>query len=160
MVTTGGELTTSGLCAAMRFDHERLEIGARHLLECVLFGRADVVERAFSRFCREMLAHLEAEQQYMLPAFEREKPEAAKLVRDDHAAIRSLLATIAEQIARRTLAPDTVRKLIEALRVNGAREIADLYPWAETGVPESDSKAALEHIRQAETDRQHQKWTP
>lgn len=160
MVTTGGELTTSGLCAAMRFDHERLEIGARHLLECVLFGRADVVERAFSRFCGEMLAHVEAERRYLLPAFEKEKPAEAKLIHDDHALIRALLATIAEQIARRSTSPDTIRRLIEALKANGAREIAELYPWAETGVEPADSKAALELIRQAEADRRHQKWTP
>lgn len=160
MVTTGGELTTSGLCAAMRFDHERLEIGARHLLECVLFGRADVVERAFSRFCGEMLAHMEAERRFLLPAFEREKPQEAKLIHDDHALIRALLVTIAEQIARRATSPDTIRKLIEAVKTNGQRETGDLYPWAEHGVEPDDSKAAIELIRQAETDRRHQKWTP
>lgn len=160
MTTTGGDVTTSGLCAAMRFDHERLEIGARHLLECVLFGRADVVERAFNRFCIEMLAHLEAEQQYILPAFAKEHPETAKLIQDDHALVRALLATVAEQIARRGTTPDTIRTLVEALGVNGEREIAELYPWAELGVVSSDSRAAIEHIHRAETNRKHQKWTP
>lgn len=160
MATTSGDTTTSGLCAAMRFDHERLEIGARHLLECVLFGRADVVERAFSRFGGEMLAHLEAEQKYILPAFAREQPETAELIEDDHKLIRALLVTTAEQIARRSTTPDIVRRLVSALHVNGEREIGELYPWAETGVAEAESKAALEHIRRAEVDRLHQKWTP
>jgi len=160
MATTGGEMTTSGLCAAMRFDHERLEIGARHLLECVLFGRADVVELAFIRFRSEMLAHLEAERRYMLPAFEAERPASAKLIQDDHVLIRALLATIGEQIARRSVMPAIVRKLVEALKLNGEREIGELYPWAEHGVEPDDSRAALELIRQAEADRRHQKWTP
>lgn len=160
MATTGGDPSTSGLCAAMRFDHERLEIGARHLLECVLFGRADVVERAFSRFCVEMLAHMEAEQKYLLPVFERERPEAAKAIHDDHALIRALLATIAQQIARRAATPDVIRKLVEALGGNGKREVGELYPWAESGVKAEDSRAAIELIRKAETNRQHQKWTP
>lgn len=158
MTTTGDDLTISGLCAAMRFDHERLEIGARHLLECVLFGRADVVEQAFSRFCAEMMAHLEAEQNYMLPAFEKEHADEAKLIREDHALVRALLATIAEQVARRAATPDTIRKLIEAVRASGEREVKSLYPWAEHGVEMADSRAALEHIQRAETNRKRQKW--
>lgn len=160
MATTGGDMTTSGLCAAMRFDHERLEIGARHLLECVLFGRTDVVERAFISFRGELLAHLEAERRYILPAFEAERPDSAKLIHDDHVLIRALLATIGEQIARRAIMPAIVRKLVEALRANGEREIGELYPWAEHGVGPEESRAALEQIRQAEADRKHQKWFP
>lgn len=160
MATTGGELTTSGLCAAMRFDHERLEIGARHLLECVLYGRADVVERAFLRFRAEMMAHLEAERRYLLPAFEAERPDSAKRIRDDHVLIHALIATIGEQIARRSVMPAIVRKLVDALHANGQREIAELYPWAEGGVGIEESRAALELIHQAETDRKHQKWMP
>lgn len=158
MTTTGDDLTISGLCAAMRFDHERLEIGARHLLECVLFGRADVVEAAFSRFCAEMLAHIEAEQNYMLPEFAKEHAEEAKLIIEEHALVRALLATITEQIARRAAHPDTIRKLIEAVRANGTREQKSLYPWAEHGVCLADSRAALEHIQRAGTNRRRQRW--
>lgn len=152
MAKTGDDLMTSGLCAAMRFDHERLTISTRHFLECVLFGRSDIVEQAFRRVCNDILLHIEAEQKFILPAFEKEYPEAAQAIHDDHALIRALLVTIYDQISRRAIAPDVVRKLIEAVRQNGDRECQELYPWAETGVSPIDSKAAIELVRLSRGD--------
>lgn len=149
---SSSDATVSGLSAAMRFDHERLEIGARHVLECVLFGRADVVEHAFARFSRELVAHLEAEELDILPAFERERPASASLLRDEHATLRATLELLGEQVAHRAAKPATVRKLVSLLREHAAREEAELYPWAETGVGAAESKAALEHIRAAEAE--------
>jgi hemerythrin superfamily protein len=154
------DATVSGLSAAMRFDHERLEIGARHVLECVLFGKADVVEHAFHDLSRELVAHLEAEELDILPGFEREHPEAAVELRRDHATIRAAVEVLGEQVSHRAARAATVRKLIELWREHGAREETSLYPWSETGVGAAESKAALEHIRAAETDRAHQKWMP
>lgn len=151
--------TASGLSAALRFDHERLLSNTRHVLSSLVCGESGVVP--WSHVRQELLAHLEAEELFLLPTADEAVPAVTEGVRRDHAHLRELMNRISAALADR--APDAaalLEELVKAQARHAESEERDFYPWAEYGVGETESKSALRHIEAAGIDRKHQESLP
>ena len=80
----------------------------------------------------ELLRHLEAEEEHLLPKFRSVNASEAARLDADHDSIRALLAKVQRQAEQGALRPESVESLASALRSHDAREEKMLYPWAES----------------------------
>jgi hemerythrin superfamily protein len=153
--------TASGLSAALRFDHERLLSNTRHVCSSLECGESGTLGISWSHLCQEMRAHMEAEEQFLLPSVERTAPEVSEGVRRDHAHLRDLMDRITAALAEgNPSATKLLQELVAAEARHAAAEEKTLYPWSEYGVGEAESKGALRHIEEAGVDRRHQELSP
>jgi hypothetical protein len=117
-------------------DHQRLDELFARLLDDVHCGDWTVCQATWSRFERELLQPLEAEETFLLPMFEREYPEETTVLRADHTSIRRLLADLGIQVELHALREQNARYFVESLRGHAAREELLLYRWANDLPPE------------------------
>src|SRR4029079_5605875 len=108
-------------------DHQRLEELMDGLLEDVHRGDWSVCQTTWTRFERQLIQHLEAEETFLLPTFEREYPDETTALRAQHANIRRLLADMGVRVELHTLREEHVRRFIESLQAHAAREEELLY---------------------------------
>ena len=149
-MTIGSKCTVSGLCAAMTFDHAKLDTGGRHVVSLLLCEGQEAACQAWRPFLEELLVHLDAEEASMLPAFRREKPEACASILSDHAGIRRAAEVVTRSFECLDADERILRQLLHLLELHGRKEEDDLYPWSETGLGEHESRAVIERIEKTE----------
>src|SRR6185295_7884381 len=79
-------------------DHQRLDALFQRLLDDVHCGDWTVCQATWSGFERELLAHIETEEEYLLPILDREYPNEAGVLEQQHQSIRRLLADLGVRI--------------------------------------------------------------
>jgi hemerythrin superfamily protein len=138
-----------GLHAALHDDHLRLDALFEELQSRVHAGDAAAAQETWAAFEQGLLAHLEAEERFMLPVFEREDPDEAVVIRNEHDKIRALLADIGVGLEIHTAREARVDDFVSFLRAHAKREEDKLYQWAEGDLPEEQSRSVLDRIRAA-----------
>lgn len=138
-----------GLHAALHNDHQRLDALFEELQSSVHVGDAAAAQEAWTAFERGLLAHLEAEEHHMLPVFEREDPDEAVVIRNEHDKIRAMLADIGVGLEIHSAREARVEEFVRFLRAHAKREEAKLYAWAESDLPEEPSRGVRARIRAA-----------
>jgi len=123
--------------AALRRDHERIAQGLRRVVE---FVKADDVVCAREEWAdlEELLVrHMEAEEMFLLPHFERAHPVGCRQLRGDHADIRRRLGEMGLAFDLHTIRAERVEELAAFLTRHVDEENASLYLWIENakGVP-------------------------
>lgn len=135
------------LFAALQEDHAKLEERCRALLEEMRAGEAPSRSAEWTRFEEALVAHFEAEEKYLLPAFAAERPDEAEWIRRDHARIRSLVNRLGVGIDLHTVRERTVRELVQSLREHAEREEASFYATAERMADERVRRSVIEQLR-------------
>jgi hemerythrin superfamily protein len=114
-------------------EHAGLEALFQSVVEEARAGDPAGLRARWSRFERELEAHMALEEREILPTFAREYPEEARAVRDEHARIRAGLAEMGLDLDLHCLQAERVNGFIERLRAHAHREEALLYPWISRG---------------------------
>ena len=127
-------------------DHERLERLFSDLLNAAEGADQPTLQRVWTEFESGLLAHLDAEEQYLLPHFEKTDPDVAGTVRADHERIRKAIAGLGVSTDLHLLRLDVAEELIRTLREHAALETRSLYAWAERSVEEEDKAVILEAL--------------
>jgi hypothetical protein len=83
----------------------------------------------------QVLAHIQAEEDAILPAYAQAAPEAAAGIRADHQRLRELLARLGVEIDLHEIRLRTVKAMLESLRDHADREDRSMYPWAQRSLP-------------------------
>ena len=117
-------------------DHQRLDKLFQRLLDDVHCGDWTVCQATWSSFERQLLEHLETEDKYLLPIFERDYPNETAGLQQQHVSIRRLLADLGVRIELHVLREQHVRHFIEFLQAHAAREETLLYRGAKDLPPE------------------------
>lgn len=115
-------------------QHRQLEQTFQGLVaECGGRGCQDPIalRRRWSAFERELLAHMDEEEQRWLPAFSAKYPVEAEELRREHEHIRTTLTELGVALDLHALRADTVEAFINTLRAHAAREDRRLYLWIE-----------------------------
>jgi hypothetical protein len=123
----------TGPSAALRQDHEQL---GRSLARLVDFVRAEDTACAREEWADleiAVLRHLDGEEMFLLPGFERENARAAKVIRAEHADIRRRLGEIGVSMDLHTLRAEHVDQLRELLTRHAVNEDGSLYAWVAQG---------------------------
>jgi len=114
----------------MSEDHRHLEQLFQEIVAWAHEGEHASLRGEWQRFERELLSHLELEEQEILPAFSREHLAEARSIRDEHASIRAGLTELGVELDLHCLRAERVEAFIGLLRAHAKREEALLYPWA------------------------------
>jgi hypothetical protein len=101
-------------------------------------------------FLRELDAHLEAEERWLLPPFERVRPLSGEAIRALHAEVRSAAARVAKLLVAGSVDEKPFHELDELLARHCTSEESDLYRFSETAIGEGDSRAVLQTIEAGE----------
>jgi hypothetical protein len=136
------------------FHHAVLETSLRHSLSTLHLEGAAAADPCFQAFRRELDAHLEAEETWLLPSYERVRPQAAETVRAQHAKLRSAAALAAEALAASAVDERPLYELDELLGQHCRSEESDLYRWSETAIGQQASRAVLQKIEAVELEEQ------
>ena len=83
-----------GLHAALHNDHMRLDALFEEFQNRVHVGDAAGAQETWAAFERGLLDHLDTEENDMLAVFEREDPDEAVVIRNEHDKIREMLADV------------------------------------------------------------------
>lgn len=132
---------TASIGERLLVDHQHLEALFSQLLTDMHAGEWSVCQGTWSRFERELLEHMAAEEALVLPSFERVNPEETARLREEHTLVRSLLTDLGVRLELHAVKEEHVEHFIESLRSHAAREDALLYRWAAQLHP--DLKKAL-----------------
>jgi hemerythrin len=137
---------TMDLYTALLAEHRSLDGLLEELLNHTHVGDTAAMDATWSKLDRSLSAHLETEERWMLPIFERGAPEEAAAVWADHEKIRALLAEIGVGIELHVVREETIEALARFLRAHAAREEASLYRWAKEGMEEPARHRILAQI--------------
>jgi hemerythrin-like domain-containing protein len=112
-------------------SHARLNLEATQVLDACAANAADI-SAAWTKFERDLRAHLEAEERFVLPAFARADRTEAVAVLREHGEIREQLLEIGVEIDLHCIRLDRSNAFVEMLRTHAAREEQLMYRWADT----------------------------
>ncbi len=127
--------------AALQEDHRKLDQLFEELLNFIHVGDTGAADTTWTRFEKELLGHLEAEEQWLLPVFEREDPKEATWIREEHEQIRADLAELGLGLEIHALREDVVERFVGRLRTHATREQQKLYGWAGKELPEMSKRS-------------------
>ncbi len=122
-------LQDSEFCSTAHAVHARLH-SASSALAAARAASADVRER-WSDFEAELLDHLRAEEELLLPAFALSYDADATRLRSEHHQLRALLVAVDGELAAGRLNREALRALEELLARSSAFEERSLFPWAQ-----------------------------
>ena len=134
------------LYAFMSGSHKSLDGCFERLMAAVTADDRLGIHTLWCELERDLLAHLEAEERYVLPAFARtDRLEATALLRE-HGKIREQLLELGIGVELHTIRLATAAAFIAELRAHAAREDTLLYRWAAERLEPSLRDAARRHI--------------
>jgi hemerythrin superfamily protein len=151
-----GTASSSGLYGALTFHHARLEASLRHVISELHLAGTTAAKEAFGTFERELDAHLEAEETWLLPPFERVRPQAGESIRLQHVKVRAADARARLELGKGAADDRPLHELLELLDQHCRNEESDLYRWAETAIGEQDSRAVLQKIEAVELEEEEE----
>jgi hypothetical protein len=118
------------LASFLRADHDVFEEIAGRILQTVVEGDREDVSDAMSALEASVLTHLDGEEKDLIPRFALHDPSEAKLILQDHAAIRKRLTELDISTDLHLVRADALRLFLDALRAHAKREDTGLYRWA------------------------------
>jgi hypothetical protein len=125
-------------------SHQHLDEVYAQLLGAMEADAPDVCT-IWTHFDHELLAHMEAEERFVLPAFARvDASEALTLLRE-HGSIREQLLEIGIAIDLHQARYARALELVERLRAHAGREDHLLYRWADQNLDTALLTATLAH---------------
>lgn len=126
--------------------HHEIEAAYRALLVATYTDDSRELITEFRSFEHEILEHMKAEEDVILPAYEHHAPQEAQAVRSDHERIRKQLTRIGIECDLHAIRAATLEELIADLRAHAAREDVQMYPWAQVHLPVDTKRAVVEWL--------------
>jgi len=110
--------------------HEEVERQCIALLSHALADDPPALVAHWRRFERNVVEHIAAEEQLVLPGYSVASPVDARRVRREHDQLLELLGTLGLEVELHVIRGTTVRAFVAALRVHARHEDQGMYRWA------------------------------
>jgi hemerythrin-like domain-containing protein len=137
----------SDLRNAMLSEHASMERRLERLVASAHMNDWERLRAAWSELEQDLRAHLQGEEEFMLPKFERCDAAGASHIRDEHGQIREQLEALGVELDLHALRDATVEKFVARLREHAAREEQALYAWAQTSLSEQEKSSLLSRLK-------------
>lgn len=111
-------------------DHETLDALLVQLAEEAEDSNRPALQATWSDFEQRLIAHIDAEERYLLPLIEADNPSEVAQTRREHGAIRDLIAELGLAIELHTARAPDICRLSDLLRAHAKHEKAALYTLA------------------------------
>jgi hemerythrin superfamily protein len=129
--------------------HERIEEACRDLLSETFADDPRALCHRWRAFEAEVLDHMAAEEEVVLPACARFAPAEVEAIRVEHERLRDLLGQVGMEVELHAVRADTVQRLIGCLEEHARREELALYPWAKHNLSPQRLEALRERIERS-----------
>ena len=100
----------------------------------------------WSEFDTRLHAHMQLEEELILPAFEREHPEQAARIRAEHATIRSTLLELGIGVDLHFARADVIERFVALLRAHAGGEDRELYAWSQEHLAPETQSSVLDRL--------------
>ena len=87
------------------------------------------LQRAWSRFERDLRQHLREEEQHLLPLLASSHPEEMRSILSEHRRMRELVAELGVQVDLHSVNKSALVRLLRMLRVHAKAEERGMYGW-------------------------------
>jgi hemerythrin superfamily protein len=134
-------------------DHRRLELLFEELLSAFEENDREGVATTWSEFDRRLLAHMNAEERYLIPSLFRVDPRAARTILEEHRHLRARLTELGAGVDLHVVRLEAARGFVDELRAHARNEDRLLYRWADEHVAEADRKSLLKELFGAVSER-------
>lgn len=128
---SGSAVVGQTIGAVLANDHRRLDDVFQGIVSQASGGDLDHLRQSWSAFERELLAHLDGEETFILRAFAGQRPLEAKRILAAHNAIRHKVTEMGVDLDLHCLRADRVQDLLSDLRRHARTEELVVYPWAD-----------------------------
>jgi hypothetical protein len=125
-----------GLRLLLPDHHRRLDARGRELLACAYTDETRELVAAWCELESELLDHIAAEEEVILPGYAKHSPGDAQRILDDHARIRELMTPTGVEVELHLARATQLQRLIAALEAHADHEDAFMYPWAQENLPQ------------------------
>jgi hemerythrin len=132
--------------ARLQQDHSELARLFQKLRDAVEGADAPTVQEVWSEFEGRLLAHLKAEESYLLPALESAHLRDVARALAEHGRIRRLLADLGIRTDLHTLRKEAADDLVRMLEEHAAWEDGTVYRWAEAELSPGAHSSLLDSI--------------
>lgn len=139
----------SDFFVAMQASHRLLETLFEDLVRAAEDGDHAHLHAVWVQVEQRLLAHLEAEERFVLPAFARTDPDEAVALLREHGRIREQLLAIGIAVELHYARLTRVEEFIASLRAHAAREEKLVYRWAAELLDPELAAAASQHLETA-----------
>lgn len=95
----------------------------------------------YRTFEQQILEHMRAEEDVILPAFTEEDPVEAAAIRAGHDAIRKQLEQTALDVELHCVRIDAIKALLAVLDEHAKQEDRTMYPWAQVHLSDASRSA-------------------
>ncbi|MEO6575089.1 MAG: hemerythrin domain-containing protein, partial [Polyangiaceae bacterium] len=126
-------------------DHARLEALLEQLLAAFEANDREDVQSLWTDFESSLLAHMEAEETFLIPTLLRTREREAYSLLAEHRHIRGRVAELGAGVDLHIVRCDAARAFVEELRAH-ARHEDGLYQWADDRLEEHDRDSLLARI--------------
>ena len=120
-----------GLHVLFGDHHRRIDAMCQNLLGWAHTDNSRELSEGWRELEGELLDHIAAEEDVILPGYANHAPVDANLVLADHARIRALLTPIGVDVELHQICAPRLQLLVDALAAHALSEDAAMYPWAE-----------------------------
>jgi uncharacterized protein (TIGR02284 family) len=141
--------------ARLESDHAAVAASLARLADFVQADDEPLAREEWNELEARVLAHLNAEEMFLLPGFERDQAVSARTIRLDHERIREMLGEMAIAVDLHILRPDSVHALSEVLTTHVGLETRTLYPWAKMRAEGNALGALIRRIGAPPRDETH-----
>ena len=138
--------TQSVLYAYMMHSHDHLRTLYVKLLAAMEANAPSEVRTLWAELDHELLAHMEAEERFVFPAFAKVDHQEALALLREHGQIRELLFDLGVAVDLHCLRYERSSELIRMLLHHAGREEILLYRWADRELPPETVEAVKHHL--------------
>jgi hypothetical protein len=118
--------------------HREIEEACLAVLGACCAGDPSDLARRWAEIEHQLYDHMMAEEHFLFPAYQRDEPENAQDLRDEHARLREQALEIGIAVELHAAHRAQIEAFIADLRSHGAHEEATLYRWADRHLAADD----------------------
>jgi hypothetical protein len=128
-------------------DHARLDAMLSSLLELTHVNAQPALDVQWGAYETSLLAHLDAEEMFLLPGLAKQDSLHADRIRAEHAKIRELLAEVGVGLELHLVRESQMLELARFLREHAKMEQEPLYSWADRAIAQSSFALVRNRLR-------------
>jgi hypothetical protein len=136
----------SGMTSRLLAHHRLIDTSLRSLAAAVKRGEYREIRELFQRFENNLLAHMNWEEMYFLPPYEKKFPREAKEIAREHAEIRTLLGRLGIEIDLHVIRDEGFSEFASLLESH-ARKEEHFYAFGDEAFTDNERESLARHFR-------------
>lgn len=145
--TTPPDAPAGRIDDALSAHHGALDAACLELMGAAHSADPRALAQRWREVERDLLEHMAAEEQLMLPEYGEHDPDVARALRNEHTALRDHMFELGVAVQFHALRWEALQYFVDELRAHARREELILYRWAEDHIDPDARERLLRIVR-------------